>query len=278
MPFDPSKPFETVKAPKFDPSQPFEIAGEEKPKSAPVSMGEAVKLGGFQGLSLNTIDELSGLIEATGSLVGRRGWGTEPIFGGRAETPEEKEQTFSEVYAQGRDIRRQREKEAEEQQPMPYKVSEFVGGVAVPIGAGAAAKSMLGAAGKGLAAGAVSGGISGVGATEAEDRGEIAKAGLESGLYGGVFGAGAGVLGRALTGLTKAGRESLASEAQAFKRGYTKPGEAEGLLFERSQPMKVLQGLKETVATGDEISKFKNFPCKATFTFIALVIPSFPFL
>lgn len=259
MPFDPSKPFEIEGAPKatgFDPTKPFDIVTEEPKVETPktkVDLGEALKLGGFQGLSLGFADELSGRLEQLGSVFGRRGWGTEPIFQGRPETPDEQKESLAEVYAKGRDIRREREAAAKKEYPIAYPVAEFVGGMAAPIGAGTAAKSFLGAAAKGAASGAVAGGLQAAGTTEAETSGEIAKESLGGAGLGLMFGAGAGLVGRGLTGVTKAGRESLGAELEAFKRGYESPSLVDGMVT------RTAKGLKETLAQGKQIGELKNF-------------------
>ena len=259
MPFDPNKPFKVIEpsVPQgFDSSKPYRVLTEEQASKPLPTMAEAATLGGFQGLSLNTADELSGLIEGVGSVFGRRGWGTEPIFQGRPETPEEKEQTFSEVRQAARDIRREKEKASKAQYPYVYGGSEFIGSMAVPIGAGGAAKTMLGAAAKGAGAGIISGGISGMGATEEENIPAILGEGAKSAVLGGIGGAVAGPIGRIASGVTKAGRESLKAEAEAFKRGFkSNPEDAilEGLTG------RSIRGFKETLVTTGEMERFKRF-------------------
>lgn len=236
---------------------------KKKAPIKPVEMSEALALGGFQGLSLGFADELSGRLEQLGSVFGRRGWGTEPIFQGRPETPDEQKESLAEVYAKGRDIRREREAAAKEQYPIAYPVAEFVGGMAAPIGAGTAAKSFLGAAAKGAASGAVAGGLQAAGTTEAETSEEIAKESLGGAGLGLMFGAGAGLVGRGLTGVTKAGRESLGAELEAYRRGYKAPI-AEESIFASAGPLgraagKTLKGAKETISQAEEIGRIKNF-------------------
>lgn len=254
-----------VKAPKpfltDDEMNQLEAAEAAKP---PISKWETGVRSGVQGATFGFGDELSGLIEAAGSKVGLRGLGGD-FSDNRFETDEEDEQSFLEVYRQARDAKRAKIKAAGEANPKTAFVSELAGGALLPIGAGAAAKTVASAVIKGAGAGAVAGGLSGVGNSEAEDW----KDNTWDGVKGGVIGAGTGALfGGAANvisrGATKAGRAGLGDEFAAFKRG-TK----EDTLLQGTPGLETAarwwNGVKSTIDTADKkaefaamISKMKN--------------------
>lgn len=124
------------------------------------------------------------------------------------------------TYEESRDKIRRQNKEAETENPLTYMGGEFAGGAVMPIGAGGAAKTIAGAALKGAGAGALAGGLSGVGYSNAKDYTDNAWDGVKGAsigaLAGGVVGGAANVIGR---GVTKAGRAGLGDEFSAFQRG-----------------------------------------------------------
>lgn len=234
MAFDPSKPFEEV---GFDPSKPFEDVQEGPSKL------EAGLRGIASGATLGFEDEIVGALKAAGAKI----TGDEP---------------FTDLYRKYRDMERRNNLLSKEAHPWIYGAGEVAGGIgslAIP-GVGA-----IGAAGKGVASaalgGAKIGAITGLGTSEADiTRGNVAGAIEDVGkgtAIGGVLGAGAGLVGKALQKKTaeKLAEKSIGageeiSERQAAREGQETIGQT---LLERQIP---LSGSKQKMVTKiDEASE-----------------------
>lgn len=159
---------------------------------AEVGIGEALKTGAFQGLSFDLIDELAGALEAGGQAVGVKGLGAPSISQIETQAPKWDWEKLKEAYKSARDVRREQQAQAEEQQPVAQTIGQFASGLAIPGGAALASKGGLGLKfTKGVAAGAGAGALSGLGASEAETAGEQLEEAKTGAITGGLIGAAA---------------------------------------------------------------------------------------
>jgi hypothetical protein len=166
----------------------------------------------IQGASLGFSDELSGGLEALGSKFGYRGLGG-PMEDIRSETPEEKDQSFGDVYRQGRDLERRRQTGQAAAYPKTSALAEFGGNLAT--------SALL--PGGAVANGALTTGLMGLGDSTADvTKGEVGKAALDAGVGAGIGGAAAGAF-KGLGALAdKTGVTDLADRAigQPLQKGY----------------------------------------------------------
>lgn len=165
------------------------------------------------------------------------------IYGGLAGLKDAAttDKSFGDAYTENRDKVRDMKSRAEKENPLSYMGGSLAGGAVLPIGAGKAASTMVGAIGKGAAVGALTGGIQGYGDNEKSDEalGDIGKGVAVGGILGGV----AGGVGRLSKGFTKSGRADLSKELDAFTAGRDSV-KSSGILDE---PRKLLAGIKETL-------------------------------
>ncbi|HEY9661981.1 MAG TPA: hypothetical protein V6C65_26290 [Allocoleopsis sp.] len=235
------------------------------------SKTESALRGGAAGFTFDFDDELGG---AAGALMGKGS------------------------YEEVRDRIRQQKNEAQEQNPWSYGLGEFAGSAVLPVGAGAGAKTVLGAVGKGMAAGALQGGLSGVGRSNAEAWQENALDGAEGAMWGaalgGVLGGASNVVTRGAKGAAEGfkksdgfldtaketakgiwtgGDNSLQSEMQAFKRGM-KNAEP---MFDGTPVLETgerwLQGIKETVKSAGAMEDFKKFIKQSKAAVVSRMVP-----
>lgn len=140
------------------------LEAQHAPKPGMTKLDSAVA-GGFDGASMGFRDELSGAVEALGSLGGVRGLG-----GGFSDihraTPEESKEGFTDAYRAGRDAKRQLSDKARSDNPLSYMGGQFAGSLAVPGGGGA----KLGAQ---VIRGGMQGAIAGLGESRAKDGGSM---------------------------------------------------------------------------------------------------------
>lgn len=141
-----------------------------------------------QGATAGFSDELSGLIDAAGRVVGVDGAGSRPIkdISANPNGPTLSWDIVKEAYEKGRNHERETLKQDSIDNPSVSNLSEFAGGIASPLNG--LTKGM------GLAkAGAVYGGVAGAGSSESEDM----KGVLEDAAFGtAIGGAGGKVLGK----------------------------------------------------------------------------------
>jgi hypothetical protein len=143
--------------------------------------------------------------------------------------------SFGEVYDQGLERNRAALHAAEKEHPVASTVGNVAGGLAMPLGMlGTAAKTGLGAIGKGAVGGALGGGAYGFGSGEgAEDR--IARTmggGVLGGVLGGGFAAGAAAVKGIVSALPGAGGKSVGTSMvkEAMKDDETTPGVVASLI------------------------------------------------
>lgn len=166
-----------------------------------------------QGFGFNLADELGGVLEAGGSLVGLRGLSGSPLDI-RRETDDEDAESLGDVYRKGRDAVRLRQKATSEVYPKLSDAAEITGGLA----SGLASANPTSLAGKIGVAGAESA-LQGFGSSEADNAADT----LRDTAVAGAFGAGTtGALGAAgkiaeKTGLADLGRRAI---VEPLEQGY----------------------------------------------------------
>ncbi len=192
-------------APEADP---LDVLKPERPLGAALA-------GASQGLTLGFGDEMMGAADAAGE-AGKR------LFG--SDEPATK--SLADTYRSARDSFRARNKTSEEAQPLTYGASEFLGGAALPLPGGAAAKGAgLGAK---MARGALQAGAfglaSGAGKSEADDVGGVTSDALKSAVTAAPFGAGGAAVAEGVSKLApyfrgKAGERAV--QAAGARAGIT---------------------------------------------------------
>jgi hypothetical protein len=220
-------------------------------------------------------DEAKGLLEAAGSKIGLRGLG-----GGfnewRRETPEEKGESFKDVYQQRRDQTQIEKQAAYEENPLLHIGSQVGAGFLVPGGGSliAGAKTLGGKLGAMAGTGAAFGGAYGSGDSQADlTEGEISDYAGDV-LTGAGIGAGASVLGGAaanvapkvfdkLTPSAKIAKEIVTNPIKflkSFHRGMKNTNET-ALSGSLAAPEKIAGGFKEAIGkakladeAGDQLS------------------------
>lgn len=154
----------------------------EGPPRAPVGMGQSVIRGINQGVNLNFGDELAGLRSASGlpdlggglpgvlqAGIGAARMGAEYLTGGSGASDE---------YTRRVEIERERNQQAQSQNPASYIAGNVTGSVALPAGGLLGAATMPARIGRGMAVGGGFGAASGAGEGEgAVDRGGRAAVG-----------------------------------------------------------------------------------------------------
>lgn len=183
-------------------------------------------------------------------------------------------------YRAGRDQIRAQKKQLEEDNPYSYIGGGLIGGAVGPSVLGAAAKTVVGALGKGAAEGAIQGGVQSINDSENEGFWETTYDGVKGAAKGAVFGTlfggaanvitrgGAGAVegfkkddgffdkaARTAKGIWTGGDNSLQNEMQAFKRGLNESNTDLGSL---GAPLKVLNGIKETIKSSDAAEDFRK--------------------
>ena len=167
--------FDEPKEQGFDFSD-FDVKPEKE--SSLLSAGRAALQGASAGLS----DEFAGLVEGAGRALGVEGAGGKiKDIKLSKEGPTLDWEVLRDAYQKARDIEREALKKGKEQNPEVANVAEIAGAVVSPV-----SKIMPGAS---LAKqGAVVGGLTGFGASEAEDIAPMAKDVLSGAAFGGVAG------------------------------------------------------------------------------------------
>lgn len=234
-------------------------------------MGEALKTNKFElsevynqrkQIEANPTQATHAPISKTDSaLTGLVGSATlgfdDEIYGGLAGLKDAAttDKSFGDAYTENRDKVRDMKSRAEKENPLSYLGGSLAGGAVLPIGAGKAASTMVGAIGKGAAVGALTGGIQGLGDNEKSDEvlGDIGGGIVKGGVTGGI----AGGVGRLSNVFTKSGRADLSNEWNAFKAGSdsVNPNFLPGV----DRSIKWWNGIKETLNSADaqqEVSKF----------------------
>jgi hypothetical protein len=176
-----------------DPFAPQEAQREpEGPPRAPVGMMQSAVRGINQGMNLNFGDELAGLRSAAGGPnlgggipgmlqagVGAARMGAEYLTGGSGASDE---------YTRRVEIERERNQQAQQQNPASYLAGNVAGSVALPAGGLLNAATMPARIGRGIGVGAGFGAASGAGEGEsAADRG--GRAAIGAGIGGAIGGA-----------------------------------------------------------------------------------------
>jgi hypothetical protein len=155
-------------------------------------MGQSIGRGINQGVNLNFGDELAGLRSAAGGPdlgggipgmlqagVGAVRMGTEYLTGGKGASDE---------YTRRVEIERERNQQAQQQNPGSYLAGNVAGSVALPVGGMLNAATMPARIGRGMGVGAGFGGVSGAGEGEgAADR--AGRAAVGAGIGGAIGGA-----------------------------------------------------------------------------------------
>lgn len=177
-------------------------APEQIPAAASAIQGAAA------GASADFLDEIAGGLEAAGSTVGLRGLGGS-FKDLRLETDEEDKQSLSDIYAQARDAKRQALKESAKQNPVAFGGGKLTGGVALGLATPINPATVKGA----TALGAGTGAVQAVGASESQSKLEMIKEALEGGALGGLFGAGAGGVAKALKPASKVAGDQASRSA-----------------------------------------------------------------
>jgi hypothetical protein len=181
---------------------PQQAAPQAAPESAPgrqVGMMEAGGRGVAQGMTFNFLDEIKGLVEASGAKpeeapsLYKLLEGAYKYWSGDPEARKTYEATVARERAAG--------KEAETQQPGASLVGNVAGAIALPIGGMLQAASLPGRIGRGAAVGAGTGALYGAGG------GEDAASRLTGAASGGAVGAGLGAAAPvAIRGIQAAGQ------------------------------------------------------------------------
>lgn len=167
-----------------------------------------------RGATFGFADELGGHIEALGSKVGLRGLGSPYLSDIRLETPDEDQQSYSDVQKQMRDYRRGQLEIGEKESPVASFAGQMAGGLATLPAGGALLKGVanvpkLGSAAQAganmltsgsktaqlLKTGAAEGGLYGLGESEAETPEGLVFDAAKGGALGGV---GSAVLGKGM--------------------------------------------------------------------------------
>lgn len=198
---------------------------EAKPQTTSAgSQAVSAIQGAAQGLSFGFGDEIQGLMEAGGQLLGVKGLGAND-FNQSLQTPKTNLKELKKVYAEARDKARAADKEASEKNPGSFLTGQIVGGIAgakkIPVGNSNSAKNAAIAGGR-------LGAIQGAGMSEADSVAgliEDTTVGMGAGTVGGAAGYGA----------TKAGGKiAEAGRAAVKKTGESLKGAAENLAFKSS--------------------------------------------
>jgi len=193
---------ESAKEMGYYPKSTYDYSDIDELTSARRAMG--------QGLSLGAADEISGGLEAIGSLVGIRGLGSESLSNVRMETDDEKKQTIADVYREARQDHLDYDKAAQKANPKSYLAGDLAGSafsMFIPGGAVFKTAGLASKLKKGAAIGGAVGGVEGLGRSEADlTKGEIEEAAKDT-LLGGAIGATIGGAVPALgPGLEKVGK------------------------------------------------------------------------
>jgi len=236
---------------------------EEEAPSAP-SMLESAGRGAASGASLGLVDELAGLVEAGGQAVGLEGLGNRPITqvskrkGGAAGLNMD---TLMAAYRQGRETERAANKAASEENPMSYGAGELAGGLVVPMGAAAEAKTAGEGIRRGMVLGGVAGGIAGAGTSEADlTKGEVIpmlKEAGESAVVGGGLGGLLGVLPAAAKGLKNTASEFKSPQEFANVFSKYRAGEEIGTRASSEAITEKAQGLAKDI--GKTLADVKGY-------------------
>ena len=122
---------EAIEAPSFDDT----VDAEAEPESKKT---EAFLGGAFQDLSLGTMDEIKGALEAAGQSVGIKGLGQE--FGKQELTTPlaMTDKTLEEAYREGRDLERQRIADLQSQEEGAFQAGEIAGMIGPTVATGGA--------------------------------------------------------------------------------------------------------------------------------------------
>ena len=175
---------ESAKEMGYYPKSTYDYSDIDELTSARRAMG--------QGLSLGAADEISGGLEAIGSLVGIRGLGSESLSNVRMETDDEKKQTIADVYREARQDHLDYDKAAQKANPKSYLAGDLAGSafsMFIPGGAVLKTAGLASKLKKGAAIGGAVGGVEGLGRSEADlTKGEIEEAAKDT-LLGGAIGA-----------------------------------------------------------------------------------------
>lgn len=167
---------QVVSAPKLSLSNLKAEEVEAAPAPAPeeqISQTEAALRGGFQGLTFGFGEEATGALETAGQA-------------GQILESEDKIAKIKELYQRYRDLERQRNKLAEEAYPKTYLAGSVAGGIG--------STALTGGLGAGIKGAAITGAVTGLGTSEEESLGGMAK----DVAIGGALGAAAGKLGEKL--------------------------------------------------------------------------------
>jgi hypothetical protein len=222
-----------------------EHSRQKAEEDAPSTL-ESYGRGLAQGATLNFSDEIIGGVEgAFDSLTS--------------------DKSFGDAYREHRDESREANAEAEARNPKSYFIGELAGGMALPIGVGSKAKTLLTAAGTGAGVGAVTGAVAGAGKNKNSDNmvGDVGRGAL-AGAFTGAIGGGIGHLSK---GITKAGRGELKAEWDAFKTGAKNAEPSDIPVY--NQAKKFLAGAKETLDSAGATQEFKNMIAKSKASYVS---------